>query len=243
MKQISQNVLCKETEDLVDGGIEQFFRPCHLSLLVERSRAGFDNNKGKVLAGGSSRYGLPGDVIAHAPEKSLGCCCRGASHRRTMTRPLNAPHCPPTPPLTLLPLALTQTPAATFESKFQIQDQIHFEIHIQIPFNWDDPNTGYSQWSLTSLAKLAILLQYAQCTYLPSKGIWGWKLWFGWLERSNPEVRWYRNLESPLCPNNNKTFVSAKLHLSQTLQEFQKLLLIEYWFWLPWFAILTFLRF
>ena len=84
MKQICQNVLCKENEDLVVGGIEQFFRPCHLSLLVERSRAGFDNNKGKVLAGGSSssRYGLPGDVIAHAPEKSLG---RGAAVAEPVT--------------------------------------------------------------------------------------------------------------------------------------------------------------
>ena len=72
IKQICQNVLCKETEDLVD-----------LSLLGERSRAGFDNNKGKVLAGGStSRSGLPGDVIAHAPEKSLG---RGAAVAEPVT--------------------------------------------------------------------------------------------------------------------------------------------------------------
>ena len=112
--------------------------------------------------------------------------------------------------------------AATFESRFQIREQILF----QIPFNQDDPNIGESHWSLTAPAKLAILLGYAQYTYLPSKGIRGWQA----LERPNldhPNLVRRQNMEIPFVSKQHQNF-SPKLDVSQTLQES---LFIDKLFW------------
>ena len=119
---------------------------CHVGCLV-----GLPTTiKEKCLREGSGSGKLL-CVIAHALENSPSSVEPGAvagTHRRTMTRPVNAPQCP-----SLLPLASMQTlDAATFESRFQIREQILF----QIPFNRDDPNIGESHWSLTAPAKLAI---------------------------------------------------------------------------------------
>ena len=128
------------------------------------------NNKGKVPAGRQRQREAMVCYCACARKLSLlggAWCCRW--HSPAYNDPDSERSTVPLSP-SLLPLASMQTlDAATFESRFQIREQILF----QIPFNRNDPNIGESHWSLTAPAKLAILLGYAQYTYLPSKGIRG----------------------------------------------------------------------
>lgn len=124
MKQITRNEQWNGNEDVVVGEIELF--QAMSCLLV-----GLTSNKGKVPAG---RQQQAGEEIAHAPPK-LSLLCRDlVLLSLALTAAYNDPATERStvPPPPLLPLASMQTlDAATFESRFQIQEQILF--------NRDDP--------------------------------------------------------------------------------------------------------